>query len=38
MKPLAEAVAAERLVHKPQSPWARALAQRAGDLGTRAAD
>ncbi len=37
MKTLAEAVAAERLVHKPQSPWARALAQRAQQIGTQAA-
>ncbi len=37
MKPLAEALAAERLAHKPQSPWAKALAQRARGLGTSAA-
>jgi len=37
MKPLAEALAQERLAHKPQSPWAKALAQRAQGLGTSAA-
>jgi hypothetical protein len=37
MKPLAEALTAERLAHKPQSPWAKALAQRARGLGTSAA-
>ena len=37
MKPVAEALAAERLAHKPESPWARALSQRAGAIGTRAA-
>jgi tetratricopeptide (TPR) repeat protein len=37
MKPLAEALAAERLAHKPESPWARALSQRARAIGTREA-
>lgn len=37
MKPVAEALAAERLAHKPESPWARALSQRAHAIGTQAA-
>jgi hypothetical protein len=37
MKDAAESLAAERLAHKPQSPWARTLAQRARTIGTRAA-
>ena len=37
MKDVAEAIAAERLSHKPNSPWARALAQRVHSIGTRAA-
>jgi tetratricopeptide (TPR) repeat protein len=37
MKELAEALAAERLAHKPDSPWARTLAQRARSIGARAA-
>ena len=37
MKPVAEAFAAERLAHKPQSPWARALSQRAQGHRDRAA-
>jgi hypothetical protein len=37
MKPVAEAIAAERLMHKPESPWARALSRRAQGLGTMAA-
>ena len=37
MKPVAEALAAERLAHKPQSPWARGLARRARDIETRSA-
>jgi tetratricopeptide (TPR) repeat protein len=37
MKPMAEALAAERLAHKPESPWARALSRRAQGIGTRAA-
>jgi hypothetical protein len=32
MKATAEAFAAERVAHKPESPWARRLAARAGDL------
>ncbi|MGE0829593.1 MAG: tetratricopeptide repeat protein [Hyphomonadaceae bacterium] len=32
MKPAAEALAAERLAHKPQSPWARGLAERVAKL------
>jgi tetratricopeptide (TPR) repeat protein len=37
MKPVAEALAAERTSHKPESPWARTLSQRAQAIGTRAA-
>jgi len=37
MKPVAEALAAERISHKPDSPWARRLSQRAQATGTRAA-
>jgi len=37
MKPVAEALAAERVSHKPDSPWARRLSQRAQATGTRAA-
>jgi tetratricopeptide (TPR) repeat protein len=37
MKPVAEAVAAERVTHKPDSPWARALSRRANAVGARAA-
>ena len=37
IKPVAEAIAAERVTHKPQSPWARALARRAQGVGTMAA-
>jgi tetratricopeptide (TPR) repeat protein len=37
MKPVAEAIAAERVMHKPESPWARALSRRAQGLGTMAA-
>lgn len=37
IKPVAEAVAAERVAHKPQSPWARALSRRAQGVGTMAA-
>jgi hypothetical protein len=37
MKDVAESLAAERLAHKPQSPWARTLAQRAQAIGARAA-
>jgi hypothetical protein len=37
MKDVAEALTAERLAHKPQSPWARMLAQRAHAVGARAA-
>lgn len=33
----AEAIATERLAHKPQSPWAGRLARQARDLGARAA-
>jgi hypothetical protein len=36
-QPVAEALAAERLAHKPESPWARALSKRAQAIGTRAA-
>jgi tetratricopeptide (TPR) repeat protein len=38
MKATAEAFAAERVAHKPESPWARRLAARAGELsGARVA-
>jgi tetratricopeptide (TPR) repeat protein len=37
MKGVAEAIAAERLAHKPESPWARTLATRAQSVGTKAA-
>jgi hypothetical protein len=37
MKGVAEAIAAERLAHKPESPWARTLAKRAQSIGTKAA-
>jgi tetratricopeptide (TPR) repeat protein len=37
IKPVAEAVAAERLAHKPESPWARTLSRRAQGAGTQAA-
>jgi len=33
MKDAAEALSAERLMHKPESPWARRLAQRAKTTG-----
>ena len=29
LKPVADALAAERLAHKPESPWARKLSRRA---------
>ena len=37
LKPVAEALAAERLAHKPQSPWALGLARRARDMETLSA-
>ena len=37
IKPVAEALAAERTSHKPESPWARALSHRAKAIGTLAA-
>ena len=37
MKPLAEALASERVTHKPESPWARMLSKRAQAIGTRIA-
>lgn len=36
MAEAARAIAAERLAHKPQSPWAGRLARQAGDLGATA--